>query len=154
MPSRHVTPPNRGEVTVTRQVHFNAAHRLYNRTKSAAWNKETYGPCANASGHGHNYVMELSVRGRPNPQTGFLIDLGLLRRIAEDAVANKVDHKHLNKDVPFLKGVIPTTENLVMTFWEQIARLIPTGCRLVCLRLYETPRNFAEYHGPGGGDLR
>jgi 6-pyruvoyltetrahydropterin/6-carboxytetrahydropterin synthase len=138
-----------GDVLVTRQVHFNAAHRLYNPSRSRRWNERTYGPCANPNGHGHNYVLEVTVRGRPDRQTGYVLDLGELKRIVERAVVVPCDHRNLNKDVGFLTGTIPTTENLVVVFWHRIAPRITAG-ELHCVRLYETPRNFAEYMGPGG----
>jgi 6-pyruvoyltetrahydropterin/6-carboxytetrahydropterin synthase len=109
-----------------------------------------YGPCANPNGHGHNYVIEVTVRGIPNPETGYVIDLGDLKKIVEKAVVHPCDHKNLNKDVDFLKGVIPTTENLVVAFWERIAPRIKAGT-LESVRLFETPRNSAEYRGPGAG---
>jgi 6-pyruvoyltetrahydropterin/6-carboxytetrahydropterin synthase len=149
MPKRKEDPPH-AVVYVTRQVHFNAGHRLYNRSRSRAWNEKVYGPCANENGHGHNYVLEATVRGVPNPETGYVIDLGELKRIIERAVIGPCDHRNLNRDVPFLKGVTPTTENLVVAFWRRIAPRIKAG-ELDSLRLYETPRNFAEYRGPGGG---
>jgi 6-pyruvoyltetrahydropterin/6-carboxytetrahydropterin synthase len=148
MPKRKDETPQ-AVVYVTRQVHFNAGHRLYNRSRSRAWNEKVFGPCANENGHGHNYVLEATVRGVPDPETGYVIDLGELKRIIERAVVEPCDHRNLNKDVPFLKGVIPTTENLVVAFWERVAPRIKAG-ELHCLRLYETPRNFAEYRGPGG----
>src|SRR5579859_7514740 len=147
MPTR-VKPPELGDVFVTRQVHFNAAHRLYNRSQSRAWNERTYGPCANPNGHGHNYVLEATVRGRPDPRTGYVLDLVELKRVLEHAVVGPCDHRHLNRDVPFLKGVIPTTENLVVAFWHRIAPRIKAG-ELYSVRLFETPRNFAEYRGGG-----
>lgn len=140
--------PGQGEVYVTRQVHFNAAHRLFNPSKGRLWNERTYGPCANPNGHGHNYVLEATVRGRPDPQTGYVIDLMELKRILRLAVTGPCDHRNLNKDVDFLKGTIPTVENLVVAFWRRIAPRIKAG-ELHCVRLYETPRNFAEYRGPG-----
>jgi 6-pyruvoyltetrahydropterin/6-carboxytetrahydropterin synthase len=136
-----------GDVFVTRQVHFNAAHRLYNPAESRRWNERTFGPCANPNGHGHNYVLEVTVRGRPDRRTGYVLDLGELKRIVERAVVGPCDHRNLNKDVDFLKGVIPTTENLVVAFWRRIAPRIRAG-ELHSLRLYETPRNFADYRGP------
>jgi 6-pyruvoyltetrahydropterin/6-carboxytetrahydropterin synthase len=136
-----------GDVFITRQVHFNAGHRLYNPARSRAWNERTYGPCANAGGHGHNYVLEVTVRGLPDRETGYVMDLGDLKRIVEKAVAGPCDHRNLNKDIGFLKGVIPTTENLVVAFWGRIAPRIKAG-RLHSIRLFETPRNFAEYRGP------
>jgi 6-pyruvoyltetrahydropterin/6-carboxytetrahydropterin synthase len=138
-----------GEVYITRQVHFNAAHRLYNPSRTRAWNERTFGLCANPNGHGHNYVLEVTVRGRPDPETGYVLDLGELKRILEKAVVGPCDHRNLNKDVDFLKGTIPTTENLVVAFWRRIAPRISAGT-LHCVRLYETPRNFAEYRGPEG----
>jgi 6-pyruvoyltetrahydropterin/6-carboxytetrahydropterin synthase len=140
--------PGAADVYVTRQVHFNAGHRLYNPARTRAWNERTYGPCANANGHGHNYVLEATVRGRPAKDTGYVIDLGKLKAILEKAVVGPCDHRNLNKDVDFLKGVIPTAENLVVAFWGRVAPRVRTGV-LDSLRLYETPRNFAEYRGPG-----
>ena len=137
-----------GTVFITRQVHFNSAHRLYNPTKSLAWNQKQYGLCTNPHWHGHNYVLEVTVRGQPDLQTGYIIDLGRLKRILHKAVVDKCDHHNLNDEVDFLRGVIPSTENLVIAFWREIATLIPAPGRLHCVRLYETPRNFAEFFGP------
>jgi len=139
--------PQKGTVIITRQVHFNSAHRLHNPTKSQAWNKKQYGLCTNPHWHGHNYVLEVSVKGEPDPVTGYLIDLGELKRILNTAVVDKVDHRNLNEEVTFLKGIIPSTENLVIAFWNQIAPHIKHG-QLHCVRLYETPRNYAEFFGP------
>jgi 6-pyruvoyltetrahydropterin/6-carboxytetrahydropterin synthase len=140
--------PIPGVVFVTRQVHFNAGHRLYNPARSRSWNERTFGPCANPNGHGHNYVLEATVRGQPDPETGYVIDLGELKAILEQAVVGPCDHRNLNKDVNFLRGIIPTTENLVVAFWGRVAPRIRAGV-LHRLRLFETPRNFAEYLGPG-----
>src|ERR1700689_5121178 len=142
MPMRAVHR-NPGVVFVTRQVHFNAAHRLYNPAKSRAWNERTFGPCANPNGHGHNYVLEVTVRGRPDPATGYVLDLGELKRILERTVTGPCDHRHLNRDVEFLRGIIPTTENLVVAFWRRIAPRLPAG-GLHSVRLFASPRNFAE----------
>ena len=133
---------------ITRQVHFNSAHRLYNPSRSRLWNERTYGPCANPNGHGHNYVLEVTVRGRPDKRTGYVLDLGELKRILGKAVVDPCDHRSLNKDVDFLRGIIPTTENLVVAFWSRIAPRIKTG-ELHSVKLFETPRNCAEYRGPG-----
>ena len=142
-----VVRPQRGAVTITRQVHFNSAHRLWNPPKSQAWNEKQYGLCTNPHWHGHNYVMEVSLRGEPDPETGCIMDLGELRRILHERIVDKCDHRNLNDEVDFLRGVIPSTENLVIAFWNELAGHIPAG-RLHCVKLYETPRNFAEYHGP------
>ncbi len=140
--------PQRGVVTITRQVHFNSAHRLYNPTKSLRWNQAQYGLCTNPHWHGHNYVLEVSLRGEPDPVTGYLMDLGELKRILHETVVDRCDHRNLNDEVDFLRGIIPSTENLVIASWNQIAPRIRPPARLHCVRLYETPRNFAEYHGP------
>ena len=137
----------RGTVFITRQVHFNSAHRLQNPTKSQKWNEERYGLCTNPHWHGHNYVLEVTVAGSPDPETGYVLDLGELKEILMTTIADACDHRNLNTDVPFLRGVIPTTENLVIAFWNELAPVIPAG-RLHRVRLYETPRNYAEYFGP------
>lgn len=136
-----------GTVFITRQVHFNSAHRLHNPTKSQRWNVEKYGLCTNPHWHGHNYVLEVTVRGQPNPETGYVLDLAELKRILHTAVVDKCDHRNLNTDVPFLRGVIPSTENLVIAFWHEIEPRLPAG-KLHRVRLYEMPRNFVEYCGP------
>ena len=137
-----------GTVFITRQVHFNSAHRLHNPAKSQAWNKRQYGLCTNPHWHGHNYVLEVTLKGQPDPVTGYIIDLGELKRILHRAVVDKCDHRNLNDEVPFLKNIIPSTENLVLAFWAQIAPHIKRPATLHCVRLYETPRNYAEYFGP------
>lgn len=139
--------PLQGTVFITRQVHFNSAHRLYNPTKSLAWNQKQYGMCTNPHWHGHNYVLEVTVKGQPDPVTGYIIDLGELKRILNTAVVDKCDHRNLNEEVLFLRDIIPSTENLVIAFWQQIELLLTAG-KLHCVRLYETPRNYAEYFGP------
>lgn len=136
-----------GTVFITRQVHFNAAHRLFNPTKSQEWNVEQFGLCTNPHWHGHNYVLEVTVRGQPDPDTGYVLNLAELKRILHVAVVDKCDHRNLNTDVDFLRDVIPSTENLVIAFWREIEPRLPAG-KLDCVRLYETPRNFAEYRGP------
>jgi len=137
----------RGTVLVTRQVHFNAAHRLHNSTKSARWNADKYGPCNNPRWHGHNYVLEVTVAGEPDPETGYLFDLSELKNLLEERIVRACDHRNLNEEVPFLRGLIPSTENLVIAFWNELEPHIVRG-RLHSVKLYETPRNFAEYRGP------
>ena len=152
-PVRRSAAPRRplvlsGTVFITRQVHFNSAHRLQNPSKSLAWNQKQYGLCTNPHWHGHNYVLEVTVRGRPDPETGYIIDLGALKKILQRAVVDPCDHRNLNSDVPFLRGLIPSTENLVIAFWNEIAPHLPPPAKLHQVRLYETPRNFADYFGP------
>lgn len=149
-PAAPAVRPQTGVVTITRQVHFNAAHRLYNPTKSLAWNQRQYGLCTNPHWHGHNYVLEVSLRGQPDPVTGYLMDLAELKRILHAVIVDKCDHRNLNDEVDFLRGIIPSTENLVIAFWNELEpHLRLKHGRLHAVRLYETPRNFAEYHGPG-----
>lgn len=137
-----------GTVFITRQVHFNSAHRLFNPTKSLAWNQQQYGLCTNPHWHGHNYVLEVTVKGQPDPVTGYIIDLGELKKILQRAIVDPCDHKNLNTDVAFLRGLIASTENLVIAFWNEIAPHLPKAAKLHRVRLFETPRNFADYYGP------
>ncbi len=131
---------------VTRRVHFNAAHRLHNPQKSDEWNRETFGKCNLPNWHGHNYVVEVTVCGTPDTETGYVIDLGHLRKIIEEKILNVCDHRNLNLDVPFLRGIIPSTENLAIAFWQQLENTIPSGT-LYAVKVFETERNMAEYRG-------
>lgn len=133
-------------VYVTRKVHFNAAHRLHNPAKSDTWNQEVYGKCNNPNWHGHNYVLEVTVAGEPDPETGYVIDLGELKHILQERVVDKCDHKNLNLEVDFMAGRLPSTENFVVAIWEQLVDVLPAG-KLHNVRLYETERNVAEYRG-------
>jgi 6-pyruvoyltetrahydropterin/6-carboxytetrahydropterin synthase len=133
-------------VYVTRRVHFNAAHRLHNPAHSAQWNQETFGLCNHPNWHGHNYVLEVTVAGEPDAETGFVLNLRDLKEILEKRILAKLDHKNLNLDVDFLQGVIPTTENLAVAIWRELEGALPAG-RLYRIRLYETERNYVEYYG-------
>lgn len=133
-------------VYLTRKEHFCASHRLFNPTFSEEKNLELYGKCAYANGHGHNYEIEVTVSGEPDVDTGMILDLKRLADIIENEILVKVDHRHLNFDVDFLQGVIPTAENLAMVFWKILCAKITNG-RLHSVRVYETPNNFAEYRG-------
>ncbi|MDX1547879.1 MAG: 6-carboxytetrahydropterin synthase [Rhodothermales bacterium] len=133
-------------VYVTRKLHFNAAHRLHNPAKPEDWNRETFGLCNSPNWHGHNYVLEVTVAGEPDPDTGYVIDLGVLKRIVTERILDRVDHKNLNLDVDFMQGILPSTENFIVAIWNELAGALPAG-RLYRLRLYETERNFAEYRG-------
>jgi 6-pyruvoyltetrahydropterin/6-carboxytetrahydropterin synthase len=131
---------------ITRRVHFNAAHRLHNPKKSDEWNRTTYGKCNSPNWHGHNYILEVTVAGSPDPDTGYVLDLGELKRIVNERVVYKCDHANLNLDVDFLAGVLTSTENLAIAFWNELASAIPRGA-LHAVRLYETERNVVEYRG-------
>lgn len=136
-------------IFVTRKAHFNASHRLHNPDKSDRWNRKTYGKCNNPNWHGHNYVIEVTVAGKPDPETGFVIDLGRLKSIIDERIVEPCDHKNLNIEVPFLEGVIPTTENLVKEFFheleEDVNRAVADESKLYSVKLFETERNIAEY---------
>jgi 6-pyruvoyltetrahydropterin/6-carboxytetrahydropterin synthase len=136
-------------IYVTRKSHFNAAHRLHNPDMSDDWNRITYGKCNYPNWHGHNYVIEVTVSGNPDPNTGYLIDLGKLQDLIEAYVIDPCDHRNLNLDVPFLNGIIPTSENLVKAFYERLKEPVEAACaaggKLVSVKLFETERNIAEY---------
>jgi len=131
---------------VTARLTFSAAHRLHNPNRDAAWNRETYDKCDNPGGHGHNYALEVSVRGPIDPETGMVIDLKRLKDIMRDRVIDRVDHRNLNEDVDFLRDVIPTAENLARSFWQQLAPAITRG-ELYEIVLQETERNSVRYTG-------
>ena len=136
-------------IYVTRKAHFNASHRLHNPNMSDEWNRTTYGKCNNENWHGHNYVVEVTVKGKPDPTTGYLIDLGILKSIIREKILDPCDHKNLNIEVDFLEGVIPSTENLCYEFFnqleEEVNKSASSGSKLYSVRLFETERNFAEY---------
>lgn len=133
-------------VSVTRKSHFNAAHRLHNPAKSDEWNRATFGKCNSPNWHGHNYLLEVTVVGEPDPDTGYVMDLAALQQIIQERILDPCDHSNLNLDVAFLKDVIPSSENLVVAFWNQIEPHIKRG-KLSSVKLYETARNVVEYCG-------
>jgi 6-pyruvoyltetrahydropterin/6-carboxytetrahydropterin synthase len=133
-------------IYVTRRVTFSASHRLFNPRLSEKENEELFDKCANRNGHGHNYVMEVTVVGEPKERTGYVVDLKRLKEILKLEIVEKVDHKHLNEDVDFMKGIIPTAENLARVFWNILQPKIPDG-RLYSIRLHETENNVVEYRG-------
>lgn len=137
-------------VYVSRKEHFNAAHKLYNPAWTKEKNEEVFGPCANENWHGHNFELIVTIKGKPHPDTGFVVDLKDLSKLIKESVIEKVDHKNLNLDVDFLLGVMPSCENIVMHFWnilEAGLKDIAPNAMLYRLKLYETPRNFVEYYG-------
>ncbi|NND71579.1 MAG: 6-carboxytetrahydropterin synthase [Rhodothermales bacterium] len=133
-------------VNVIRRMQFNSAHRLHNPEKSDEWNAATFGKCNSPNWHGHNYVLEIGVVGEPSAETGYVIDLGELKKIANDRVIDKCDHKNLNLEVDFMRGVIPSTENFAIAIWNELADALPSGT-LSLIRLYETENNWVEYRG-------
>ncbi|GAB5536757.1 MAG: 6-carboxytetrahydropterin synthase [Rubricoccaceae bacterium] len=131
-------------VYVTRKAHFNAAHRLHNPEKSDAWNQATFGKCNSANWHGHNYELDVTVAGEPDPDTGFVVDLADLKKVIAEYVVEPLDHKNLNLDVSFLEGKMTSTELLAVAVWEQLSPHVP-GLYEIALR--ETPNNSVVYRG-------
>lgn len=134
------------KIFVSRREVFSSAHRLYNPAFTDEENERIYDKCNNYHGHGHNYVLEVVVEGEIDDATGYVIDLKQLKKIIIENVIRKVDHKHLNLDVDFMKNVIPTAENIAIKIWDQLVDKIPHG-RLYKIKLYETENNFVEYFG-------
>lgn len=134
-------------VYLTRIEHFNAAHKLYNPKWSKEQNEAVFGVCANENWHGHNYELYVTIKGHPDPDTGFLFDVKKLSFMIKTAVIDRLDHKNLNLDVPFLEGQMCSTENLAIAIWKELTPGLPKTVELHCIKLYETPRIFVEYFG-------
>ncbi len=133
-------------VRVTRRLHFSAGHRLHNPKLSDEENREIYGLCNNPGGHGHNYGLEVTLRGEVDPKTGYVFDLKRLKEIVERAVLADVDHANLNVDVPWLEGIIPTAENIAVQIWRRLEQVLPEGM-LERVVVSESERNLVEYSG-------
>jgi len=133
-------------VTVTRRLRFNAAHRVHNPALSDADNTRLFGKCNNPNWHGHNYTLDVSVRGPVAEDTGYVIDLGALRAIVEREVLSQTDHRNFNIDVPYMQGINPTTENIVVAMWQVLGPAIAPAT-LQRLRLWETENNYVDYSG-------
>ncbi|MFI5250986.1 MAG: 6-pyruvoyl trahydropterin synthase family protein [Bacteroidota bacterium] len=133
-------------IYLTRKEYFCASHRLFNPKFSDAENLKIYGKCAYPNGHGHNYELEVTVAGEPDPETGMILDLKKISDIIKAEIIDKVDHRHLNFDIDFLDGIIPTAENLATVFWRLLAPKIYGG-KLYSVKVSETTNNFAEYRG-------
>ncbi|WP_126970527.1 6-pyruvoyl trahydropterin synthase family protein [Gynurincola endophyticus] len=134
-------------VYLTRIEHFNAAHKLYNPSWTPEQNEQVFGKCANENWHGHNYELYVTIKGMPNPDTGFLFDVKKLSSIIQREVLEHLDHKNLNLDVPFMQGKMCSTEVLAIAIWDQLAPHLPEEVQLHCIKLYETPRIYVEYFG-------
>ena len=134
-------------VFLTRIEHFNAAHKLYNPDWSVEKNEGVFGKCANENWHGHNYDLFVTIKGDPNPDTGFVMDVKKLSNLIKERVTEKLDHKNLNEEVDFLKGQMCSTENLVVGIWNQLKSHLPEKVSLHSIKLYETARIFVEYFG-------
>lgn len=131
---------------LTRREVFSASHRLFNEKYTDEENLRIFGKCSNPNGHGHNYVLEVIVKGKIDNATGYVIDLKILKEIIRENIIKKVDHKNLNLDVDFMKGVIPTAENIAIGIWNQLEDKLPSG-ELYSIKIYETENNYVEYRG-------
>lgn len=134
-------------VYITRIEHFNAAHKLFNPAWSREQNEAVFGKCANENWHGHNFELHVTIKGWPDPDTGFVYDVKKLSGIIQKFVIEKLDHKNLNMDVDFMQGKLCSIENLVMGIWQQLEPNLPEGVVLHSLKMYETPRIYVEYYG-------
>jgi 6-pyruvoyltetrahydropterin/6-carboxytetrahydropterin synthase len=139
-------------VTITRKIEFAASHRYNNPALSAEENRRIFGKCNNPHGHGHNYILEVTVAGDPDPVTGMVLDLKELKELLEKEVMQRMDHRHLNYEVPELAGKIPTCENIAQVIWELLEPKITRG-RLHRIRLHESADLFADCYrnGASGG---
>ena len=143
-------------VEITRREEFSASHRLHSSALSDEENREIYGLCNNPHGHGHNYELEVTVRGPVSAKHGMVMNLTDLMGILREKILPAVDHKHLNHDVPFLADVIPTAENIAVSIWNELQPEVERfdGCRLHRIRLFESRNNFVEYTGPSDQENR
>jgi len=134
------------KVALTSSHHFSAAHRLHNDARDLDWNRRVFEKCNNEHGHGHTYGLDVTVEGAIDSETGYVIDFKALKKIVEEEVLRKVERRHLNFDVDFLRGINPTAENIVVAIWGQLEGKIPHG-RLKRITLQETDKNAVVYEG-------
>jgi 6-pyruvoyltetrahydropterin/6-carboxytetrahydropterin synthase len=135
-------------VYITRIERFNAAHKLWRNEWSEEKNREVFGKCSNVNWHGHNYTLHVTVKGKPDPTTGFVADLKDLSEIIRKNVINDLDHKNINLDVEWMKDIMASTENLATEIWKRVEEPIShLGCKLHCIKIYETENNYVEYFG-------
>jgi 6-pyruvoyltetrahydropterin/6-carboxytetrahydropterin synthase len=135
-------------IYITRREHFNAAHRLFKPEYSDEENLEVFGKCSNPNWHGHNYTIYVTVKGEVNPETGFLMNLKELSALIKTHIIEPLDHRNINVEVEFMKGIMPSTENLAMAIWRVLEKHIPVySATMHCVRIEETENNFVEYYG-------
>jgi 6-pyruvoyltetrahydropterin/6-carboxytetrahydropterin synthase len=137
-------------IYISRKEHFNAAHKLFNPAWSKEKNLQVFGPCANDNWHGHNFDLIVTVKGTPDPETGFVVDMKKLSILIRTEITDKLDHKNINLDVDFMSGKMASCENLIVEIWKILAKHLPSITSrgmLHSIRLYETPRNYVEYFG-------
>lgn len=133
-------------LTIYRKAHFNAAHRLYRKDWSDEKNANIFGKCSNPNYHGHNYELEVGITGQIDPETGYLIDLKLLKELIKEEVEDPFDHKNLNEEVSEFKDLNPTVENIAVVIWNKLRKRLDNSYEIT-IKLYETPRNFVVYTG-------
>lgn len=135
-------------IHITRRERFSAAHKLAKDEWSDEKNMEVFGKCSNPNWHGHNYILWVTVKGNPKPNTGFVVDLSDLGHVIKEKVIAKLDHKNINLDVDFMKGQMSSTENIAIAIWKQIEQPIAAlGAELHSVKLQETENNYVEYFG-------
>ncbi len=134
-------------ILLTRRAEWSASHYYWVNEWSEEENVRRFGKCANRNGHGHNYTIEVTVRGEVDPQTGFVVDLKWLKDVMEREVVSVYDHRHLNLEVPEFQSMQPTTENIAVAIWQRLADKVGPGATLHHVRVYETPEIFADFYG-------
>ena len=137
-------------VYLTRIEHFNAAHKLYNPRWTKEENEAVFGRCANENWHGHNFELYVTIKGTPDPDTGFIFDAKQLGKLVQERIIEKLDHRNLNEDVDFMRGKMCSIENLVIGIWNELEPGLPPAARLHCLKLVETSKIYVEYFGEAG----
>jgi 6-pyruvoyltetrahydropterin/6-carboxytetrahydropterin synthase len=136
------------EIFITRVEHFNAAHKLWNNNWSIEKNKEMFGKCANEHFHGHNYELHVTVKGKVNPDTGYALNAKELKDLMMEHVIDIADHRNLNIDVPFMQGIMTSSENFAIAIWNQlVSHIAKLGANLHCVKLIETKSIYVEYYG-------
>jgi len=141
-------------VRVTRRAHFCSAHRLFREDWTDERNREVFGDCSNPHWHGHNYILEVTVEGPVDPETGFVMDLKAIKAAMNDRIVRDVDHRNLNVEVPWMQGVMPSTENFAVAIWDRLASAMPEGVHLQRVFVRETENNSVEYTGPTEAQAR
>jgi 6-pyruvoyltetrahydropterin/6-carboxytetrahydropterin synthase len=135
-------------IYLTRRERFSAAHRMFRQDWSDEKNREVFGKCSNPNWHGHNYILWITVKGEPSEDHGFVMNINILKKIVQEKIIDKLDHKNINLDVFFMKGRIATTENLAVAIWEELKNAIENeGAYLHCIKIEETENNSIEYYG-------
>jgi 6-pyruvoyltetrahydropterin/6-carboxytetrahydropterin synthase len=135
-------------IYITRRERFSAAHRMFRQDWSDEKNLEVFGKCSNPNWHGHNYILWVTVKGNPSAEEGFVMNINTLKKIINESVIEKVDHRNINLDVPFMKGKIATTENLAVAIWDVLkSQIEKEGAELHCVKIEETENNYIEYYG-------